>query len=869
MSISWLKKEVKGYLLSFLIPLLIAGGCYYALGIYWGSPRSVMASDSFFQFSNFHASFNNVLHGKQNILYTWNASLGLNYLSFISYYLGGLFTPVVFFFDNQNIPNALYLLTLLKIGSSGLTFYSFVRNRFSLNQEIQIALSVAYALMGFAMAHSELIMWFDAFIFLPLVILGIHRLLDEEKCSLLFVSYLLLFISNFYFGFMIGVFSFLYFLAQLFICESMKKQWIFSYFRTSILAIISSMIMILPMFFDLQENGEKLSKMERIFTEDVNAWSLILKNFVGAYDTTKYHSHPFIYIGLLPLVFALFFFISKQISWREKMAYGIMILFLGASFYLECLNLFWQGFHSPNMFLFRYSFLFSFSLITLAARGLCVLQKEEFSRLFGVFLSLFFSFGVAFFYNENRVKFIGLKEFIWTYFFLIVYLLFICFVLFWQKQKIRFIFWIFLLVMPLEALVNTYGEFEGISRDWVYSFSSLYNRPYPEIKKLVEAANKNEKTKRFRLENLVPVSANDSLNYGYSGINFFSSIRNRHSSKFLDELGYKSEGTNLNIRYDNNTLLMDSLMGVKYNIDKGHSLDKYGFIEQMQTNNYQLYKNLNALPLGLKTSSRIYLISNLPTDNLYNQCCLFNTLAGVNEPYFSFVEVEIENKHNVDLTDNGDKITYQEITANVSKVVDYKVRIPAKTQAYFSFFATNEDEIESSTATVSVNGVTHTSEIGITGQYYNLGYYEKDQELKFKLSMYGSKTVTVLKPRVLLLNTKNFENTVHKLKAQGVEFKGNGRKIIGNTKVIGDEKILYTTIPYDKGWRAYVNGKEVKITSAQDAFVTLPLVKGKNKIELVFFPQGLKAGISLFFGGITVFGASEWWRKRKFAEFEK
>ncbi|MDR3156848.1 MAG: YfhO family protein [Lactobacillales bacterium] len=867
MSISWLKKEGKGYLLSFLIPLLIAGGCYFALGIYWGSSRSVMASDSFFQFSNFYANFNNVLHGKQNILYTWNASLGLNYLSFISYYLGGLFTPLIFFFDNQNVPNALYLITLLKIGSSGLTFYSFARNRFSLNQEIQIALSVAYALMGFAMAHSELIMWFDAFIFLPLVILGIHRLFDKEKCSLLFVSYLLLFISNFYFGFMIGVFSFLYFLAQLIICGSLNKRWIFSYLRTSILAIISSMIMILPMFFDLQENGEKLSKMERIFTEDINAWSLILKNFVGAYDTTKYHSHPFVYIGLIPLVFALFFFTSKQISWREKMAYGIIILLLGASFYLECLNLFWQGFHSPNMFLFRYSFLFSFLVITLATRGLCILQKGEFNKLFGVFLSLFFSFGVAFFYNKN--KFIGLREFIWTYFFLIIYLLLICVVLFWQKHKMCFAPWIFLLVMSLEAVVNTYGEFEGISRDWVYSFNSLYNRPYLEIKKLVESANKNEKIKRFRLENLAPVSANDSLNYGYSGINFFSSIRNRHSSKFLDQLGYKSEGTNLNIRYDNNTLLMDSLMGVKYNIDKGCSLDKYGFVKQTQTNNYRLYKNLNALPLGLKTSDRIYSIFNMLTDNLYNQRCLFNTLADMNESYFSFVEPKIESKHNANLADSVNKVTYQEITADISKVVDYKVKVPAKMQAYFSFFATDGDEIESSTATISVKGGTHTSEIGITGQYYHLGYYEKDQEVQFRLSMYGSKNVTVLKPRVLLFNTKNFENTVHKLKVQGVEFEGNGRKIIGETTVKENEKVLYTTIPYDKGWSAYVNGNEVKITPAQDAFVTLPLVKGKNKIELVFFPQGLKVGIFLFFGGITVFVASEWWRKKKLVKFDK
>ncbi|MGX7722361.1 YfhO family protein, partial [Enterococcus faecium] len=82
---------------SFLIPFLILALVYLSIGIYPGSSRSILASDAFSQFSNFHASFRNVLLGKQSIFYTWNASLGLNYLSLISYYLGGIFTPLVFF----------------------------------------------------------------------------------------------------------------------------------------------------------------------------------------------------------------------------------------------------------------------------------------------------------------------------------------------------------------------------------------------------------------------------------------------------------------------------------------------------------------------------------------------------------------------------------------------------------------------------------------------------------------------------------------------------------------------------------------------------------------------------------------------------
>src|SRR5699024_4367502 len=110
-------------------------------------------------FSNFHASFRNMLLGKQGFFYTWNASTGLNYLSLISYYLGGVFTPLVILFPNQYMPDALYFLTLLKIGAAGLTFWLYAKHSFKLPSLAQVSLAVFYALMSFTTAHSELIMW--------------------------------------------------------------------------------------------------------------------------------------------------------------------------------------------------------------------------------------------------------------------------------------------------------------------------------------------------------------------------------------------------------------------------------------------------------------------------------------------------------------------------------------------------------------------------------------------------------------------------------------------------------------------------------------------------------------------------------------
>lgn len=58
------------------------------------------------------------------------------------------------------------------------------------------------------------------------------------------------------------------------------------------------------------------------------------------------------------------------------------------------------------------------------------------------------------------------------------------------------------------------------------------------------------------------------MKYGYNGISQFSSVRNTDASSTLDKLGFKSEGTNLNLRYQNNSILMDSLFGVRYNLSQ-------------------------------------------------------------------------------------------------------------------------------------------------------------------------------------------------------------------------------------------------------------------------------------------------------------
>lgn len=847
------KKPIWGFgLAAFLIPVLIMFFVYLSLGIYWGSARSILASDAFSQFSNFHASFNNAMHGKQSFLYSWNASLGLNFWSLISYYLGGIFTPIVFFFNNENIPDVLYLLTLLKIGSAGLAFWFYGKSTFKIQQWSVLALSICYALMSFITTQSELIMWLDAFIYLPLIILGINRIFEGKKPIVLFISYLILFISNFYFGFMIGVFSVIYFFIKCLLEKGSFKKVVFPYFFTAFAAGISSMIMILPSVLDLRSNGETLSNLAKLKTEGTGFWDLVIKNMIGVYDTTKYGSIPFIYVGLLPLIFCIFYFITKKIPLKNKIAYGAFLGLFIASFYLNPLNLFWHGFHFPNMFLFRFSFLFSFLVLMLAGYGWEQFTKEDgiYFIGIGVILGVLFVLAKVTTPPENY-DYVKYEAVLLSILFLVLYILIMSL---YQQNKFltRHLAILLFFLMSGEAFLNTNFMLNGILDDWNYASRSLYSKPYPSINALVTRAEKQNDEKFYRIDSIDGVSANDGFNYGYSGVSMFSSIRNRHSSSLLSTLGFRSRGTNLNIRYQNNTLLMDSLLGIKHNITK-EKINKYGFDLVESKGDYKLYENQLALPLGMLTDKGIYEVALPETDNLTAQTNLLNQLSDFNTSYYNFIKPNLIKTENTKIIPDGkNKVMYQEEKANIGKTLTFDVFIPGGQQAYISIFPTDFGKLENSSVSVTTQGRTQKSQLSITGQYYDLGYFEKDSTVRFSLEFYGTKEINLIEPTVVTMDVNRYTSSIKQIQNKGIDFEVSNRKATAHVN-LPEKQVLFTTIPFDKGWSVSIDGKKIATKDFHDGFLTFEVPKGKHDIKLSYLPPGFIIGVVCFFGGLTSF----------------
>ena len=827
------------YFISFIIPLVIMFGVYLSQGIYWNSDTSPLLGDGFHQYVIFDLNLRNILHGSDSLFYTFTSGLGLNFYALSSYYLGSFLSPLVYFFDVSSMPDAVYLSTLLKFGLIGLsTFFSLSIIFKNLPTPLRLSLSTSYALMSFTVSQLEIKTWLDVFILIPLILTGLHLLITEKKRILYFTSLSILFIQNYYFGYMTALFLVVWYFCQLSWDFKSRKFSFLDFFLTSLLAGLTSFIMTLPTLFDLRTHGEKLTAITKIKTDASWYLDLFAKQFIGAFDTTKYGSIPMIFVGLLPFILTIVFFTLKSIKFHVKLCYATLLIIIIASFYLEALDLFWQGMHAPNMFLHRYAWIFSTLLIYISAE---VLNRFKDIKLWNILFSitLLLSGYLATIYFKNHYSFLTKLNILLTLEFLVVYLLLLLALI--KKLISPKIFSILILIFTIsEISFNTSSQLNGITKEWGFASRSTYDKDIPSMEAILEYTKQQPDT-FTRTEKLQTQTGNDSMKFNYNGISQFSSVRNRSASTTLDKLGFKSSGTNLNLRYANNTIIADSLFGISYNISETYP-DKYGFHPSYQKDNLTLYKNQFALPIAFATQS-LYKDVTFNDHTLDNQTQFLNQIAGLNEEYFYPI-----NHH----TDSGDNVVNLNGTDTEDATISYSIEVPDNSQVYLSMTKLNFSNDKKKQVDIIVNGEKKSFTTDNAFTFFNLGYAEHKQTFDIQVKFPGNAQVSFESPTFYRLDTKKYTDAIRKIKENPVEVSSYKNKVTVNYKVKNETSIFFT-IPYDQGWSAYQNGKKLQIQQAQTGFMKIDVPEGEGTITLSFIPKGFVAGASCSLIAIIVF----------------
>ncbi len=193
-----------GYLgLAFTVPALTMWLIYIAMGAYPFGDESVLVLDLNGQYVYYFEQLREIVCGEGSFLYCFGRALGGEFMGIYAYYLASPFSYIVCLFPKTMITEALLTMFLLKTGLCGLNFGIYLHYKTAeekLNRIAVVMFSTMYALTAYAVVQQHNTMWIDNLIFLPMIIMGMERLIKHGRFRMFVISLTVSGMSNFYIG---------------------------------------------------------------------------------------------------------------------------------------------------------------------------------------------------------------------------------------------------------------------------------------------------------------------------------------------------------------------------------------------------------------------------------------------------------------------------------------------------------------------------------------------------------------------------------------------------------------------------------------------------------------------------------------------
>ncbi len=848
----------KIYFLAFIIPVIIMFIAYAMFKIYPFGDESVLVLDLNGQYVHYFEALRDAFWGDGSALYSWSRNLSGGYMGIIGYYLASPFTLVVLLLPRTMLLGSLLIMILLKIGAAGVTFSYYLQKSKGMKPFQSVIFSSLYALMAYGVIQLMNPMWLDGLILLPLIMLGVEYLIDDGRKLNYIIPLALMFIANFYIGFMIAIFTFLYFMFYLLFGSdktlkiSIYDKWsrFVRFMGATVVVLLCSAFMLLPVYNALKLGKFEFSDPNYTYSAQFSPIDFFMQMFAGQYDSVNPEKSPLpeIYCGVLSVVMLPLFYLNKKIPNVKKAGYTVFLFIMFICMYVKPIDMMWHGGQEPNWLPFRYSFTFSFLILCMAATAFTKLDGIKIPAICGSGIGII----IFLLINESRgIKHITSKE-IWISVGLTVIYAGMLLVVSRYKKAMNFIApLVIFAVSSGELLYNSYDTLKSEDAELSYStHTSWYD--YINNGRAVTSTMENMDKGFYRAEKTFHRTVNDNLALGLKGISHSSSVMNARLLKFLEAMGYNAN--TYYSRYDGNTPVSDSLLGIKYVLDKrepSDELNKKGLVNSIYDYKYScdfngfdpeanadkeqvvdVYENTGALAMGYMADTSIQNIAAFGNDNPFNSQNLFlSTVAGdtvidlndTSNPFKQYTEYFKPMNVNPDdfVLSNvttepygNDQIKYVAEESG-DPTVDMFIT-PDKDGDVYMYFKTEFQH--------AVN-LWLSTEQDENGQYVdfeyiktyfenhdyhiiNLGNFKAGQT--FNLRMTVANEFTIVKNFFFYqLDEDAYTAAVTKLKEQQWNLtKAEGRRFEGTIEA-RENQIMMTSIPYEPGWSIKVDGKRV------------------------------------------------------------
>lgn len=700
----------------------------------------------------------------------------------------------------------------------------------------------------------------DAFVWLPLICLGIQKVKKENKTFLFVFSFSSMLINSFYFGYMSCIFVGSYLLLYIYD----KNITLRTYLKNILLYVFKILISfgIAAVFF--------LPAVHGFLSADREAANSTLDVMPNISDFLNFFENVFMVadtvdssiLTSLPICFIIIFFIfNNRVEFKVKKKTLLALFWLIASF-IPVFSSIMNGFsYETNRWYYIILFVCSYALPS----WLNELEgKLKLYRIIILVVILFIYFVFKFIFIEGKT----LSNYEYIAFFIGIISLFVLVVISRasnrsNKRLYNNCLSLLFIIIALAAILHNiaYSNIQHLPLNKNVNMNEVISHTLSadisEIKKddFYRISDRN-------IENSEVRSENTYLLADENGLSLYNSLINKNLQKHL------KENHNVYMRYMtpsyyngfDERLFLENVWGVKYIMGREDNDEIYGY-KKIESNNDVIYENRYCLGIDLWydsviLSSNYKKLSVASRDAAVMQAAVVEDSVSeypqeildetVTEIPLDFFKANMENcnfdNEKIYVKRNGDE--------NINKGI---IRIPlpkVENEGEFIFslnITVDEHTVDLPFPTLFKLNVNGKDVYKYRNDYkwsYDLDCFtfklDKDEkELKIELTPGVYKIISA---GLYFSSYEKLEEWTAERNKYNIEDLVLRKNIITGHINNNESGILTLNIPYNDGWKCYIDGEETKIMKIDEAFMGIALNKGKHYIRLVFLPPLLIIG---------------------------
>ena len=822
-------------------------------------------------------------HKLQIPAYTFGLGYGSDILTTLHYYVIG--DPLCFlsvFVPDKCMKLFYEICIVLRHYIAGITFSVLCFYRKKGTDAAVLTGSITYVFCTFTLEYANVHPYYMLpLIFMPIVILGIEKIIHENRSLVFVISVALSAISNFYFFYMIVVSAIIYAVIRVFFCcDDMKKRFVL--WGKMLFGGIAGTLMSAPILFPILmqlSNDSRMGMSYRILpvyklsyyknllsslmiTEDIGGWTTLGASFI------------------IPLVLA-YLFADRQRKYRQHR------IFLGLLTIMVIIPYFGYVMHGFSYTCNRWVWVFPlFMSVTLVDCFDDFSENFRFSKFILAFMAIYIFIALILLKGRDNASKALISQ---AVILACVYVVMLIMAVTKNKHKDRIIEAAILIATCVSLFINGiyYFDTKNVYTRFIDDSEDIYNVATDTNAKKAAAINDGGFSRITSV-----AEENSAMMYGVSSTNFYFSLANPYINQFFREIG-NSVISSFHINSLDGRLILNSLCGVKYDFSPEEEVFGATLADVEGT---QVAVNEYALPVAYlydrvldDVSYRSYsttmrqeaLTQGIVVNDHDKEQELLNKYEQCSPEFLeNSVPYEISCDENANLSDNRIEVLNPDarIKLTFSGRGDCETYFAVDGLKYEAF---QQDGIwkyleynDPGRVNISISGIRGEEEVsgtsiktatdtyqwnnGLTDHVANVGYHENglteiDLVLPEPGTYYFDDIKVVCQPLEEVASYLTDRNSLNI--TDYVLNDDNESHAISELsfKVNSDRAgIMVLNIPYSKGWEVFIDGVKSGLYRANTMFMATELEDGEHTIVLKYHTPGKTAGYFLLLIGICL-----------------